>query len=169
MQVVQKATEAELNRVVARELERLKRSLVSVERTGADRFRQISLVYRVADRFASRLFPLSFCHAESARTGGCSTGKCCRCRPDVFDYEKQVLDLLPKRCDDTGFCPFFNLRKKICGIYGVRPFACRLYYNLGRSAYYCQNPDDATLQLFDSVKRHLEKTLGPYRGGYDGR
>lgn len=53
-----------------------------------------------------------------------------------------------------------------CGIYGVRPFACRIYYNFAPSSYYCQNPNDLTLQLFDGVRRHLEQILGPYCGGY---
>jgi Fe-S-cluster containining protein len=86
----------------------------------------------------------------------------------VFAYEQKVLDLLPKRIDDSGYCPFFNLARKNCGIYGVRPFACRVYFNLGSTAHYCQNPNDVTLQLFDSLKPHLERILGPYQGGYGG-
>jgi Fe-S-cluster containining protein len=74
--------------------------------------------------------------------------------------------LLPKRIDDSGYCPFFNLSQRTCGIYGVRPFACRIYYNPETSRHYCQNPNDATLQLFDGVKRHVEAVLGSYVGGY---
>ena len=62
--------------------------------------------------------------------------------------------------------PLTNLARKNCGIYGVRPFACRIYYNLASSAHYCRNPDETTLQMFDSLKPLLEKILGPYRGGY---
>lgn len=150
--------------VLIRELERLKRRIVQAERAG-DRSRQVSFLYRAADSFSRRVFPASFCHSE-IKSAGCRTGHCCRCHPDVFAHEKIVLDLLPKRNDDSGFCPFFNLSKRNCGIYGVRPFACRVYYNFGHSGYYCQNPNDATLQVFDGVKRHLERVLGPYRGGY---
>jgi Fe-S-cluster containining protein len=84
----------------------------------------------------------------------------------VFAYEQKVLDLLPKRLDASGYCPFFNLVRKNCGIYGVRPFACRIYFNLASSAHYCRNPNDTTLQLFDNLKPHLERILGAYLGGY---
>ena len=151
---------------IARECEKLKRCIVWAERAGNDRWRQISFLYRMADRFGSRVFPLSHCHQETNPAVGCTTGRCCQCRPDVFAYEKEVLDLLPKRVDGTGYCPFFNLAKRNCGIYCVRPFACRIYYNLASSAHYCQNPNDTTLQLFDSLKHHLEKILGTYGGGY---
>uniref|UniRef100_C6E6E2 YkgJ family cysteine cluster protein n=1 Tax=Geobacter sp. (strain M21) TaxID=443144 RepID=C6E6E2_GEOSM len=150
---------------VARELERLKKHLVNADRAGADRSRRISFVYRAAESFSRRVFESSLCRAES-EGAGCKTGQCCKCSPDVFAREKELLDLLPKRLDDSGFCPFFNLKKRNCGIYGVRPFACRIYYNFAPSSYYCQNPNDLTLQLFDGVRRHLEQVLGPYRGGY---
>ncbi len=152
--------------LVERESERLKRRILHADRAGDDRWRQISFLYRVADGFSRRVFAGSFCHTEMSWTAGCSTGRCCKCRPDVFAYEKQVLDLLPKRIDDSGFCPFFNLAKRTCGVYGVRPFACRIYYNFAAAGYYCQNPNDATMQVFDGVKRHLERILGPYAGGY---
>jgi len=148
------------------ELERLKRRVLCADRAGTDRWRQISFLYRAADNFSRRVFAHSFCHTEMDPDTGCNAGACCKCRPDVFSYEKSVLDLLPKRLDDTGFCPFFNLNKRTCGIYGVRPFACRIYYNFAPAEYYCQNPNDTTLQLFDGVKRHLERILGPYAGGY---
>ena len=148
------------------ELERLKRRILHADRAGDDRWRQISFIYRAADSFSRRVFADSFCRAEMSRTAGCQTGQCCQCRPDVFTYEKGLLDLLPKRMDESGFCPFFNIRKRTCGVYGVRPFACRIYYNFEAASYYCQNPNDLTLQLFDGVKRHLERILGPYAGGY---
>jgi hypothetical protein len=151
---------------LAREIEKLKRRVIWAERAGSDRWRRISFLYRVADGFGSRLFYRSFCGGEVKSSNGCTTGHCCQCRPDVFACEKEVLDLLPKRVDSSGYCPFFNLARRNCGIYGVRPFACRIYYNLASSAHYCQNPDDTTLQLFDSLKPHLENILGPYRGGY---
>lgn len=151
--------------LITREIERLKRRVIYADRAGGGRWRQISFLYRAADSFSHRVFARSFCHLESSQTG-CSTGQCCKCRPDVFEYEKSVLDLLPKRMDDAGFCPFFNLTKRNCGIYQVRPFACRVYYNLAQSSCYCQNPNDLTLQIFDGVKRHLERVLGPYAGGY---
>ena len=151
---------------VMQELERLKKHIILADRAGGDRWRRISFVYRAADSFSRRVFARSFCRTEMSRESGCQTGRCCKCRPDVFQYEKNVLDLLPKRVDDSGFCPFFNLKKHTCGIYGVRPFACRIYHNLAASSYYCQNPNDATLQLFNGVKRHLELILGPYAGGY---
>ena len=154
------------DQLVTRELDRLKRRIILAARAGDDRWRQISFLYRAADSFSKRVFADSFCHTEMSQTHGCTTGQCCKCRPDVFAYEKGVLDLLPKRIDDSGFCPFFNLGKRTCGIYGVRPFACRVYYNFATSSYYCQNPNDATLQVFDGVKRHLELVLGPYTGGY---
>lgn len=56
--------------------------------------------------------------------------------------------------------------QKTCGIYGVRPFACRIYYNTAASRLSCQNPAEEALQLFDLLKRHLEEILGPYAGGY---
>lgn len=146
-------------------LEHLKRSVINADRAGADRSRQIAFVYRAADRFGRRAFPHTFCVQDQDHTG-CATGECCKCRPDVFAYEKQVLDLLPKRNDNSGYCPFFNLTKRTCGIYQMRPFACRVYYNLAHSRHYCQNPNDETLQILDSVKRHLERILGPYCGGY---
>jgi hypothetical protein len=150
---------------VAREVERLKRRVIWSERAGGDSWRQISFLYRSADRFGSRIIDQSFCRGEIGASG-CSTGCCCRCRPDVFAYEQKVLDLLPKRLDDSGYCPFFNLARRNCGIYGVRPFACRVYFNLASSAHYCRNPNDTTLQLFDNLKPHLERILGPYLGGY---
>ena len=162
----QAGQENNMDDAIERELDRLKRLIINAERAGADRWRQISFLYRAADSFSGRVFARSFCHAEASRSAGCNTGQCCKCRPDVFEYEKSVLDLLPKRVDDSGFCPFFNLSKRTCGVYGVRPFACRIYYNFAPSSYYCQNPTDLTLQLFDGVKRHLERILGPYAGGY---
>jgi uncharacterized protein len=153
---------------IAREMEKLKRRVIWAERAGDDRWRRISFLYRTADGLSRRVFPHSFCRGETNLAVGCTTGTCCQCRPDVFAYEQEVLDLLPKRVDGMGFCPFFNLARRNCGIYSVRPFACRIYYNIASSAHYCQNPDDTTLQLFDSLKPHLEKILGPYRGGYCG-
>jgi len=152
---------------IAREIERLKRRVIWSERAGDDSGRQISFLYRVADRFGSRIFEHSFCRGE-INAAGCSTGCCCRCRPDVFAYEQKVLDLLPKRSDASGYCPFFNLVRKNCGIYGVRPFACRIYFNLGSTAHYCRNPNELTLQMFDNLRPHLERTLGAYQGGYGG-
>jgi len=154
--------------VIAREVEKLKRRVIWTERVGRDRWRQLSFLYRAADRFGNRIFDSTFCCGEMQSPLGCTTGSCCQCRPDLFAYEKEVLDLLPKRSDDTGYCPFFNLVKKNCGIYGVRPFACRIYFNLASSAHSCRNPNDRTLQLFDNLKPHLEKILGPYCGGYSG-
>lgn len=151
---------------IARELDRLKRRVVNADRAGADQWRQISFIYSAADNFGRRVFGCSLCHTEAVKSVGCRTGLCCRCRPDVFASEKAVLDLLPKRIDASGFCPFFNLAKRTCGVYGVRPFACRIYYNFAGSGRYCANPTDTTLQLFDGVKRHLENFLGPYLGGY---
>lgn len=153
-------------KTMQRELERLKKHILHAERAGGDNWRRISFIYRAADSFSRRVFAGSFCHTEMSGAAGCKTGACCKCRPDVFAYEKQVLDLLPKRLDSSGFCPFFNLGKRNCGIYGVRPFACRVYYNFAASEYYCQNPNDSTLQIFDGVKRHLERILGEYKGGY---
>ncbi|MGB9081614.1 MAG: hypothetical protein WCD00_09950 [Desulfuromonadaceae bacterium] len=150
---------------VAREVEKLKRRVIWSERAGGDSWRQISFLYRSADRFGSRIIDHSFCRGEIGDKG-CSTGSCCRCRPDVFAYEQKVLDLLPKRQGASECCPFFNLGRKNCGIYGVRPFGCRIYFNLASSAYYCCNPNDTTLQLFDNLKPHLERILGPYQGGY---
>lgn len=152
--------------IVAREIEKLKRRVIWSERAGGDRWRRISFLYRVADSFGSRVFAHTYCHGEMRLSVGCTTGHCCQCRPDVFAYENELLELLPKRVDSTGYCPFFNLVRKSCGIYGVRPFACRIYYNLASTGHYCQNPNDATLQLFDNLKPHLERILGPYRGGY---
>lgn len=160
------ATTRQIEDGIARELDRLKRHILNADRAGGDRWRRISFLYRAADSFGRRVFARSFCCGESLLSYGCKTGECCKCSPDVFEYEKSVLDLLPKRSDDSGFCPFFNLRKRTCGIYGVRPFACRIYYNFEPSRYYCQNPTDLTLQLFNGVKRHLEAILGPYTGGY---
>ncbi|MFA7405870.1 MAG: hypothetical protein WC007_17905 [Pelobacteraceae bacterium] len=150
---------------VAREIEKLKRRVIWSERAGSDSWRQISFLYRSADRFGRRVFDHSFCRGEIG-ADGCSTGSCCRCRPDVFAYERKVLDLLPKRLGASEYCPFFNVVRKNCGIYGVRPFACRVYFNLASSAHSCQNPNDMTLQMFDNLKRHLERVLGPYQGGY---
>jgi len=156
-----------MSEIVDHEIERLKRRVIWAERAGEDRWRRISFLYRVADRFGSRIFPHTFCHSEIA-SAGCATGCCCSCRPDVFAYEKGVLDLLPKRLDGSGFCPFFNLARKTCGIYCVRPFSCRIYYNLASSRHSCQNPAEEMLRLFDNLKPHLEKIVGAYQGGYGG-
>ncbi len=153
--------------LVLKEIERLKRRVIWIERAGGDEWRQISFLYRLADSFGRRLYGQSFCGGELGASG-CSSGLCCRCRPDVFLYERQILDLLPKRIDASGYCPFFNLVRKNCGIYSVRPFACRVYFNLAVSAHYCQNPNDTTMQLFDSLKPHLARILGGYQGGYGG-
>lgn len=151
---------------VLREAERLKRRVIHVGRFGGDRWRQVALLYRLADSYGRRVFPYSFCRGMTGATAGCVTGACCACRPDVFAWEREVLDRLPKRADNAGYCPFFNRVKKTCGIYGVRPFACRIYYNTAASRLSCQNPAEETLQLFDLLKRHLEEILGPYAGGY---
>ena len=153
--------------LIAREIERLLRRIIWVERAGEDRWQRISFIYRVADRFGSRVFSHSFCFTAAA-AAGCATGSCCQCRPDVFAGEKEVLDLLPKKTGNSGFCPFFNLARRTCGIYGVRPFACRIYYNVALSHHSCRNPGEAMLRLFDTLKPHLEKVLGPYHGGYGG-
>ena len=154
---------------IDREIEKLKRRVIWCERAGNERGRQVSFLYRCADRFGQRLYPLSFCHGETKISVGCSTGACCQCRPDVFVTEQNLLDLLPQRIDNSGYCPFFNLTLKNCGIYGVRPFACRIYFNLAASAHSCRNPNETTLQLFDNLKPHLEKILGPYLGGYTAK
>jgi uncharacterized protein len=151
---------------VQREGERLKRRIIHAGRFGGDRWRQIGLLYRLADSYGRRVFPHSFCHGMTGSSDGCVTGACCACKPDVFAYEQEVLDRLPKRIDNAGYCPFFNRAKKTCGIYGVRPFACRVYYNVTASRLSCQNPAEETLQLFDSLKRHVEQILGPHLGGY---
>ena len=146
--------------------EKLKRRILHLERFAAEPGARIALLYRLADNFGRRMFPHSLCGQRIGRHSGCETGNCCQCRPDVFAYEKQVLDLLPRRIDASGYCPFFNPAKRICGIYGVRPFACRIFYNTGSSLHACQNPADETLQLFDGLKRHVELVLGRYQGGY---
>jgi len=87
---------ADRGAAVAAEIEKLKRRVIWSERAGGDRWQQISFLYRAADRFGRRIIGHSFCRGEINATG-CSTGSCCRCRPDVFAYEQQVLDLLPKR------------------------------------------------------------------------
>jgi hypothetical protein len=152
--------------VIRREEEKLKRRVLHADRFGRDRWREIALVYRLADSFGRRVFPHSLCHGKVSAFAGCVTGECCRCRPDVFAYEKEVLDLLPKRLDNVGYCPFFNRTRKTCGIYAVRPFACRVYYNTAASHHYCQNPAEDTVQFFDTIKRHVEMILGRYLGGY---
>jgi uncharacterized protein len=155
--------------VIFREIEKLKRRVIWNERAGSERGRRLSFLYRSADRFGQRVYPHSFCHGETRIAVGCSTGACCQCRPDVFAAEQELLDLLPKRIDSSGYCPFFNLARRNCGIYGVRPFACRIYFNLAASPHSCRNPNDATLQLFANLKPHLEKILGPYCGGYSAK
>ena len=152
---------------VVREGELLKRRIIRAGRFTGDRWRQIALLYRLGDSYGRRVFPHSFCHGMAGSTAGCVTGACCACKPDVFAYEQELLDRLPKRLANAGqYCPFFNRAKKNCSIYGVRPFACRIYYNLASSRLSCQNPADETLQLFDSLKRHVAEILGPYVGGY---
>jgi uncharacterized protein len=147
--------------------ELLKRRIIRLGSLSGDRWKQIAVLYRVGDRYGSRMFPHTFCHGMAGSGAGCVTGACCACKPDVFLFEQELLDRLPKRLGNMGeYCPFFNRVKKNCGIYGVRPFACRIYYNLARSRLSCRNPADETLQLFDSVKRHLAVILGPYQGGY---
>uniref|UniRef100_A0A831XFP0 YkgJ family cysteine cluster protein n=1 Tax=Geobacter metallireducens TaxID=28232 RepID=A0A831XFP0_GEOME len=153
--------------IVAREIERLKRRIIWAERAGEDQGRRIAFVYRVADRFGRRVFPHTFCRTDAA-AAGCITGSCCRCRPDVFAREKGVLDLLPQQRDNDGFCPFFNRARRNCGIYAMRPLACRIYYNIAASRLSCRNPADAMLALLASLRPHLEKILGPYQGGYGG-
>ncbi len=153
---------------VLREGERLKQRIIRTGMLDGDRWRRkIALLYRLADSYGTRAFPRSFCHGMAGTSAGCVTGACCACKPDVFAYEQEILDRLPKRLANVGHhCPFFNLAKKNCGIYAVRPFACRIYYNLAASRLSCQNPADETLRLFDSLKRHVEDILGPYAGGY---
>lgn len=150
-----------------RESDRLVRRIIRAGRLDGDRWRQIAIIYRLADSYGKRVFPHSFCGGMAGSSAGCITGACCACKPDVFAYEQELLDRLPKRLANLGHhCPFFNRAKRNCGIYSVRPFACRIYYNQEAARYYCQNPAEETLQLFDSLKRHLEEILGPYRGGY---
>ncbi len=152
---------------IQREGERLTRRIIRVGRLGGDRWQQMALLYRLADNYGARVFPHSFCHGMTGSSAGCMTGACCACKPDVFAYEQDLLDRLPKRLANVGHhCPFFNRVKKNCGIYAVRPFACRIYYNLAMSRLSCQNPAEETLRLFDSLKRHVEEILGSYAGGY---
>ncbi|CAH2030094.1 YkgJ family cysteine cluster protein [Trichlorobacter ammonificans] len=152
---------------VVREIERLKRRVVWAERAGKEPERQIAFLYRAADRFGSRLFAQSFCRTEAGGSG-CATGSCCCCRPDVFAWERTILDLLPQQRDNNGFCPFFNQVRRNCGIYGMRPFACRIYYNVAASRHSCRNPAEVMLGLFAFLKPHLERIIGPYQGGYGG-
>lgn len=155
------------NEGAEREGERLKRRIVRLGSMTGDRWRQIAVLYRLADRYGERLFPHTFCHGMVSGDG-CRTGACCACRPDVFAWERELLDRLPKRLAGGGeYCPFFNRAKRNCGIYGVRPFACRIYFNQAASRFSCCNPTDLTLNLFDSLKRHVAVILGPYAGGYD--
>jgi Fe-S-cluster containining protein len=149
-----------------REAERLKRRVIHAAGRGGEEWRRGALLYRLADSYGRRVFPRSLCSEKVSAFSGCVTGECCRCRPDVFAAEKALLDRLPRPSDNGGYCLFFNRAKKTCGIYGVRPFACRIYYNLASSRLYCQNPAEETLQLFDTLKRHVEKILGPHLGGY---
>lgn len=86
----------------------------------------------------------------------------------MFAWERTILDLLPQQRDNNGFCPFFNQVRRNCGIYGMRPFACRIYYNVAASRHSCRNPVDAMLGLFAFLKPHLERIIGPYQGGYGG-
>ena len=146
--------------------ERLRRRILHLGRFRRERPEQVALLYRLADSYGRRVFPYSLCHGKISAYSGCETGECCQCRPDVFASEKRVLDLLPKKAENGGWCPFFNHRRRTCGIYGVRPFACRIYYNVAPSRHYCQSPAEETLRLFDAVKRHVEEFLGPHLGGY---
>ncbi len=157
---------ARRNDKLLRDGERLKRRVVRLGSLSGDKWRQIAVLYRVADKYGVGVYPHTYCHGMAGDTG-CVTGVCCACKPDVFAWEQELLDRLPKRLANAGeFCPFFNRTKKNCGIYAVRPFACRVYYNVARSRLSCRNPAEETLQLFDSLKRHLEEILGSYQGGY---
>ena len=149
-----------------REKERLKRRVLSFDRFNLDRRQRIELLYRLADRYGSRIYPCSFCHSLVSAGSGCTTGECCQCRPDIFEHEKEILDRLPKRVPNDGHCPFFNHAGKNCTIYAERPLACRLYFNVAASHFSCLNPADETLMLLDNLKRHVEQILGPYLGGY---
>ncbi len=60
-------------KIIAREVEKLKRRVIWSERAGSERGRQLSFLYRSADRFGQRLYPLSYCHAETRIAIGCST------------------------------------------------------------------------------------------------
>jgi hypothetical protein len=153
---------------IEREGERLKRRIIRLGSMSGDRWRQIAALYRLADSYGNRIFRHSFCHSMAgSATTGCVTSTCCSCQPDIFVYEQQLLERLPKRLASVGsYCPFYNRAKKNCGIYDVRPFACRIYYNLAASRLSCQNPTDETLQIFDLLKRHVAVILGPYVGGY---
>jgi uncharacterized protein len=150
------------------ESELLKRRVIRLgSMITGDRRRRIAVLYRLADRYGNRVFTHTFCRGMVDPVAGCITGACCACRPDVFDVEQELLDILPLRLENAGhYCPFFNPIKKNCGIYSVRPFACRIYFNQAVSRLSCQNPADETLQLFDSLKRHVAEILGPYAGGY---
>ncbi len=155
------------NHLLEREGELLKRRVIRLGSFNGDRWRQIAVLYRVADRYGKSVFPGTFCYGLVGSIEGCSTGVCCSCKPDVFLFEQELLDHLPKRLANMGeYCPFFNRAKRNCGIYSIRPFACRIYYNLALSRFSCRNPSEETLQLFDSVKRHVAEILGPYQGGY---
>lgn len=148
------------------EIERLKRRILWAERAGEGRGRQIAFLYRSADRFGRKLYPLSFCHPLTSAESGCSTSVCCCCRPDVFAFEHELLASLPQSDSSDGFCPFFDRQRGNCGIYLQRPLACRLYFNLGTTPHICRNPNDLTLDLFTGLRPLLEPLLGPYLGGY---
>jgi uncharacterized protein len=155
------------NRELEREGELLKRRVIRLGSMQGDRWRQIAVLYRLADGYGRRVFRQTYCHEMADGSTGCITGACCACQPDVFTFEQELLDRLPKRLASVGeCCPFFNRTRKNCGIYGVRPFACRIYYNMALSRHSCRNPAEETLQLFDNLKRHLAEILGPYAGGY---
>jgi hypothetical protein len=77
-----------------------------------DRRRQIAVLYSLADRYGNNVFPHTFCRDMVDPVAGCITGTCCACQPDVFAFEQELLDRLPKRLANVGhYCPFFNPAK----------------------------------------------------------
>ena len=64
-----------------RETERLKRRVLHVTRLGGERWRQVALLYRLADSYGKKVFPRSLCQEKVSGFSGCVTGECCRCRP----------------------------------------------------------------------------------------
>lgn len=62
---------------------------------------------------------------------------------DSKHHEIMILDYYI----DHDICPFFNTRKKLCGVYADRPIICRSYpllttKNLGKCRYKLENPDE---------------------------
>ena len=115
----------------------------------------MAFLYRSANPFANPGCPPLLLPWRNEAAVGCTTGNCCQCRPDVFAYEQEVLELLPQTVDHTGYCPFFNLARRHCGITASGRSPCRIF-TISPPPLITAKTGRKRRCMYDNLKPHLE-------------